>query len=253
VTLTASERGRADGPEAMTPAHDEQPGSSRARVVELIGLPGAGKSTLVQHLLRLGDGRVERIGLGRWRSAARLIRNAPTVSVPFLRQVPSMPIGRKWHRFSLMVQLQTMSDLVSMKRSDALDLLILDQGPVYMLSGIGRARATPVDRNSPAFEAYWRRTLSAWAALLDVVIVLEASDDALYERIMQRPSPHRVKDMSKDEASVFFAKFRQSQRRMVSQIVSEGEVTVLPIRTDLSGVAETASRILTLAAAPGRG
>jgi hypothetical protein len=149
-----------------------------------------------------------------------------------------------------MVQLQTMRDLVAKKRSDGFDLLILDQGPVYMLSGIGRALASPSTGNSRAFEEYWRRALLSWSALLDVAVLLEASDDALYKRIMERPSPHRVKSMSRDQASEFFARSRLSQRRMVSRLVSVGGVSVLPLRTDGSSVEEIASRILTLVATP---
>ena len=84
--------------------------------------------------------------------------------------------------------------------------MLLDEGPVYTLSWlqvIGHARF----RGSPPV-AVWRRTLERWARSLDAIVILDAPDSVLSDRIRKRQKPHLVKDSPVWEVSAFATAYR---------------------------------------------
>jgi adenylate kinase family enzyme len=216
-----------------------------ARVIELVGSPGAGKTTVATRLLAAGHGSFREIRLRGWRAALLALRSAGPLSVPFARQSPRME-SRRWNRFSLMVRLQTQAELLAPERTRGAALILLDQGPVYMLSILQRALRHPeVAGNSPAFEDYWQRTIEGWSSRLDMIVELEADDEVLYRRIVSRGSPHPASRMTPDQATRFFERSRRSRRSILGALgCGGGTPRLIRIRTDRAEPDEIVERIV---------
>lgn len=204
-----------------------------ARVLELVGPPAAGKTTIVRELLSRGPEEFEELTLRGWRSAWLVARSTSIVSIPFLSQCSRMK-SRRWNRLSLMVRLQTLAGLVDSAAAGSGVVLVLDQGPVYMLSILQRAlNGGGAARNSRAFETFWGRTVNDWSRRLDLVVELEASDAVLYRRVIERDKHHPAARLDQDRAYEFFNRSRASRRRILSQLQAPDRgPMLLSLRTD---------------------
>ena len=82
-----------------------------------------------------------------------------------------------------MVILNGWSRQLNAPRLKDTSVLILDQGPVYMLAELLR-HGPPNFRNSAS--KWWERVCADWANVLDMVICLDTQDATLLQRIRSR-------------------------------------------------------------------
>ncbi len=180
-------------------------------LIELAGPAGSGKSTVAKALSK-SDVNIEVLAYPN----VRHIRNLPfllcnalwlvPVFVAFharrydrpltRRQQAIMVILRGWHR-----QLR--------KREDSCGaVILLDQGPVYMLSDLLRFGPRKLRQVAPD---WWDTTCREWANILDLVICLDAPDAVLLERVRGREKDHGFKRDTDMQAIGFLERCRQTQ------------------------------------------
>jgi hypothetical protein len=165
-------------------------------VVELVGPAGAGKSTVFESLVRR-HGRIEGMPVlsrGRW--APLLLWNVLAVLAMLVRR---RALGRQWtrDRLLMMAYLQALPRTLNRRRRKVDRTVVFDQGPIYLLT-----RPVLLDDR---LGQWWERTFRAWASLLDVVVLLEAPDRVLIERINARSKVHRMKRQPDAAALEFIA------------------------------------------------
>jgi thymidylate kinase len=145
------------------------------RLIELMGPPGAGKSTVYAALRAEGVATMPILRDGRKPLLARHLGAAlATLTV-------RRALSRRWD-FELLVMMAYVRALPSVLTGD---VLVFDQGPLYTLA------REPL--RHPRLRAWWEESLALWRALLDVVVWLDAPDDVLVERIEGREKEHRYK------------------------------------------------------------
>jgi deoxyadenosine/deoxycytidine kinase len=199
-------------------------------VVELAGPSGSGKSTLARELARRGILTLPRSVRAyplAWRLAA--LRR---IAVPFGSQVRHFP-ARRWNRLKLMVQLEVLYDALRAHVSSG-RAVVVDQGPIYRLSILQRAIRQDDGRNGGRFVAYWDELIRRWASVLDLVVVLDADDDALYERIQTRQVENPVLGLDRDEAVEIFHRARADRETIIESVRAVG-AGVRVIRVDTQG------------------
>ncbi len=225
---------------------------TQASTIELVGLPGSGKTTIAEALQSRADLPFSRVSAGE-ANAIALARSAWAVAIPFLHQWPRLEKGRRRRRFRAMLSLEALGELVDRSRERSRALVLLDQGPVYLLSILQRTlEAGRKSGNSAALEAYWEAKLCRWAARLDHIFKLEASHDVLYRRILERDKRHLVGRMSRADAALWFERFRISQERIISSLQARHEaLRVVCVPADQLGVEDTVERVLAQLELPG--
>jgi broad-specificity NMP kinase len=221
----------------------------RPIVMEITGASGSGKSSLARALAGTGGG-VAHVSLRGNVSAAQVTRGALRAAVPFASQLVRLP-SRPWYRFGLMVQLQCYAELLR-RLEGRRGIVVLDQGPVYLMSIIQRALTGSNDR--PRFLRYWSDTLDFWSRALHLVVVLDAPGDLLLDRIRQRGTPHPLLGKSPEKAARDLAQARRSQKRILDALCARRQgPEVLEIATGGLEVEEVARRILSRLATPAEG
>ncbi|MGQ0850075.1 MAG: hypothetical protein ACT4OP_13385 [Actinomycetota bacterium] len=103
-------------------------------------------------------------------------------------------------------------------------LLLMDQGPVYAMGRL-EAHARPYTTSRPYLS--WRRRLTAtWARTLDHVVLLDAPDSTLLERINRRQQAHEAKGRSIETGSRFLESHRRAFDETLGRLAEMGTVDV---------------------------
>jgi predicted ATPase len=207
-------------------------------LVELAGPAGVGKSTLLSALSRRRTAAQGTIwGLPVLQLLGNGVQLLPTL-FGFWRQSRSL----LWDESRHMVRLRTLRRAV--ERGELADggAVIFDEGPVFALAwlrGFGHE-----SMRSKASDEWWQITVREWAQVMDVVVVLEAPDSLLAQRIRTRSGPHEVKDASDPEIAVWMARFRSALNWVLAQMAVAGGPSVLRVTTDRDPPERIADEVL---------
>lgn len=211
-------------------------------IAEIVGLAGAGKSTIAQNLS-------QRNPAIRCSFSLRPIQFIPA----FLgRAILSLPgylwryrSGKQasWEALMVMVYLERLYRILSRYGSDDSTVFLLDQGPVFLLTYLHDFGFQGV--RDQKLEAWWMRMLDSWAPILNVIFWIDAPDAVLLERIHHRGGTwHRVEDMSEQETHEFFARYRRTYRQVISRLTSDGSPKVLRFSTDEEPLDQVVNEIM---------
>ncbi len=213
--------------------------SSRPLVlVELAGPAGVGKSTLLRALSRRGM----RTHRAIWGQPVLPLLGHGVQLLPTLLGLWRHSRSLLWDESRHMVRLGALHRSIGRGKLPQAPAVIFDEGPVFALAWLrGFGHET---MRGPAAEKWWQATLHDWAAVLDAVVVLDAPDPLLAQRIRARPDWHEVKQASDLEIAVWMARFREALDWVLSGMAQHGGPTVLRLSTDSLPAQHLAGRIL---------
>jgi hypothetical protein len=97
-------------------------------------------------------------------------------------------------------------------------------------------RAEPTDE-------WWHVTIQDWASLIDVVVVLDAPDTVLAQRIRARAHDHEVKEFPDHDIALWMARFRCALEWVLSEMTRHGGPRVIRLTSADHGSAQIAERI----------
>jgi len=225
-----------------------EPMGPRGATVEVVGLPGSGKTTLVRTIADAGADAGEHIVTtplaGRGKAIA-YARSAMALSPILLRG--SSDRSRRPPHYGRMIRLDALRPERDRARRRVADAIVFDQGPVFLLSRLGPTG--PDDHDDPAFRSWRDRMLGRWACALDLVIVLDAPDDILLQRISARSKHHVLKEAHPDAGRLTLQRHRQRFEEVLRELRGRGDFDLVRLDTaDLSTeaaatcVAEAAAR-----------
>jgi hypothetical protein len=143
-----------------------------------------------------------------------------------------------------MVRLQTLRQALSQPTDRPAELLIFDEGPVFALTWL-RGFGHDVLRQNPSAE-WWRSATREWASVIDTVVVLDAPDQVLAQRIRARAHPHEVKELPDLEIARWMARFREALDWVLSEMARHGGPLVirLPAERPVERIAEQLTEAL---------
>ena len=192
----------------------------KKRIIEIVGPAGAGKTTLYRSLERY----TESIRLENFPDVHRLT-DAPFYILHGLRSIPSL--FRLYHfnsrqltrrEFAWMTILNGWSALLHKQSNDTDKIIILDQGPVYLLTEM--RLFGPEYLTQKTAESLWQDLYSSWAGTLDMVIWLDAADDILLDRIRNRQQEHIVKLQPANVVYEYLNRYRMEYKFILSALTT---------------------------------
>jgi deoxyadenosine/deoxycytidine kinase len=206
----------------------------RPMVVELAGPAGAGKSSLSRALTE----RAGTLPATMWKLpwSALLLRGLlllPTF-IALCRQSRALC----WKEFKHIARLEVLERRLQKAAASQHRLIVLDEGPVFALSWLELFGHEAV-RNGGA--GAWRcQALRRWRRILDVVVLLDAPNPILAERIRSRTKPHPIKGKADREIQDFSARYRVAFDRTIADLRGNGGPTVLRCESDDAPVEQLA-------------
>jgi shikimate kinase len=209
---------------------------SAARVtVELIGVAGAGKSSIASALVAL-DGRIRarpRVDNGTY------VATVPTLLPTFLslHWPPRRVLTKEMKRILRVHALHRM-----VRTASGPGLILFDEGPLYMLARLLVFGGAAVQTR--AFAHWWHGAIALWARSLSAIVWVDASDDVLAARLNTRPQSHRLRGASDSVIRAFLASYRDAYRRVLADLAAAGGPAPWMVKTDDTSVHATAHAIL---------
>jgi shikimate kinase len=221
-----------------------------APLLELVGVAGTGKTTLLRTLKQRDPRLSTDANIGRFSRAEHLIRHTAGFLPTFLRRSPR---GRwfTWEEMRAMGYLEGWRRVIGDDRAAA---MVFDHGPIFRLVQL-RELGPPLVA-SPAFAAWWHAERRAWERSLDLVVWLDAPDAVLLPRIGGRDQRHVVKQMPAATAVEFLTTYRRGYEKVLTEMSTEGRFHL--IRFDTSqmppeAIAEEVLGAVRRGATPDRG
>jgi hypothetical protein len=219
--------------------------SGKARVVEIVGPAGAGKTTLFQTL----DCYSESIRLGNFPDV-RKMADAPFFISNGIRLIPGQfrlyrPNSRRLTRreFAWMSILNGWSALLHKESDGGNKAIILDQGPIYLMTEM-RLFGPEYLRQKSA-ERLWQNLYECWISTLDMVVWLDAADDVLLERIRTRQQEHIVKTQPAAVVYEFLGRYRTEYEFILSILTAKKtDLKVLKFDTGRQGPKDILNQLL---------
>ena len=216
-----------------------QGAAGRPLVIELVGPAGSGKSTLLQTLVRR-DGSI-RAGV---RAPVSAYVEGTFPLLPTFLRIHRPYRGLLWKEMKRILYLQALERLLRREAAESHGTIILDEGPVYMLSRLRVFGGEAIE--SPSFESWWRGAVGRWAGALDALVWLDAPDAVLARRVRMRGQPYPLKDTSEPALCKLFSSYRAAFERVVSELTADGGPEVFKFATDRQSPEQVADRILCL-------
>ena len=202
-------------------------------MIEIVGVAGAGKTTLTRVLCR--SGRVleaERFETANWKQRLRnvdycfvnAIRSFRTLrflgfdsSPVTLEDVKKILYLRGWH-------------IVLERQKKATDrTLIVDQGPVFCLATL--SAFGPASLRAEDCLGWWEGMFQQWAEQLDAIVWLDGPESVLVDRINKRPSRHEIKDVEASTAHQFLSTYRSAYEETISALRRRKAIELVELDT----------------------
>jgi hypothetical protein len=213
----------------------------RLLLMEMLGLCGAGKSSLYRQL-KQGNPRIHKL--------------PPPPKYYYLLCLPKLTLlwlplylvrYRKTRWFSLqeirlMLYLEAWLPYLKKQSIKHDQIIVLDPGSIYWLSAL--LEFGPEITRDPWFRSWWNIMYRRWMNALDIIIWLDAPDELLYDRVIRRDEYHEVKNISKDEAIASFGRYRSWYQKIVKQMTSQRDIQLISYTTDKISTNQMAEEIL---------
>ena len=210
--------------------------------VEIVGVAGAGKSTLTRTLCERGRGwRVAEDLHTRARSQWPYVLHAAPRVLALLAHGAAARPWLSWDELKFLVYVVEWERFLHDRPEYRHGVTILDQGPIFALARLEWA-AKPVV-SSPAYRRWRADMLRRWSAALDVVVWLDAPDAILIERIDAREQSHAAKGKPSGEALAFIAAYRRAYESLLVDLERLGGARVLRFDTAQSSADDVASAL----------
>jgi AAA domain-containing protein len=189
----------------------------RPSVVELVGAPGSGKSSVAEAIGALSgvvvvkDHQRRDLPVLAWSAATagRVLFASPPPGVSRLRWIAW--VGR----------CRAASRVVRQRLAAGARVIVLDQGPAYTL---GRM-AESADRDAAVARWHRARTVEV-GRLLDAVVVLDGDTDLLAARMRSRAKRHQADELEAASAASYLDGERAIAGRIATDLAAEGVMVV---------------------------
>jgi len=195
-------------------------------VMELAGPAGAGKTAVLRAIAARDPGVRAGVRVDRVRGLPGVVWHAIALT-PALADLLFTDPRWVWPGLRHLGRLRTLPAAIHGRDNGRTRATVLDEGPVFSLARLAVFQRAALGNGWLARE--WRSALERAARLLDAVVLLDAPNELLAERIRSRTKSHAIKDGSDRQVFDFLDRYRAAYRDIVSQLAARGHTRVFEL------------------------
>lgn len=211
-------------------------------IVEISGLAGAGKTSLVQTLSQKKNILVAPELRLRHPPHLRLFIENLRALRPYLMPKPDQERRFTWEEIKAVVYLRAWPRLLQRQVASECAVILLDHGPIFKLATL--YEFGPSQLLQPAFDIWWQKMISDWATVLDTVIWLEAPLPVLTQRINGREQKHSVKNQPYAHATHFLKRYQHAYDSILNLFAATNSLRLFQFDSDHLSTTQLADQIL---------
>lgn len=213
-----------------------------AQVIELVGPAGAGKTGLLRAIAQRAPTVRTGVRLDRVRTMPLVARHAITLLPATLELFFADPRSL-WPALRHLGRLGAFPAELERARGSRHQTILLDEGPVFSLGRLSVFQRA--NEGSGWLGREWNAEVVRWSEMLTGVILLDADNEVLSQRIRNRPKHHSVKNGSDREVFGFLDRYRAAYREIVTRLTAGGRVQIVEFDTTRQPFDAIATDIMT--------
>ncbi len=219
---------------------------TKGLVIELVGVAGVGKTTLVRALCNQNQsGLVEEYVPQVWTlSTAPFYLKNIILILPILARLISNG-GRFLSRRELafMAILNGWDEILNRKAKHDGNIVIIDVGPIFIIGHL--LLWGPQGLRSPNMDGWWKKIYEKYSHTVDMAFLLDTSDEIILSRIRTRPQEHFLKESSDQAAIHWTVKYRLLYEDIIDRLNSSGQkIQIVRIDSGMNSVDEIVKIVL---------
>jgi hypothetical protein len=203
--------------------------SNYPQIIELVGVAGAGKSTLMKAMMQK-NGSIKPFPPP---SKAFYLPFLPRITINWLPLYLKNFRSSRWFTLQEIRNMGYLESWLSYIRSKARNgryRYVLDPGSVHWLSSL-LAYGPPITRH-PHFQSWWKNKFDQWSSGLTAIIWCDAPEEACLQRVLSRDEWHEIKKMSINSALRELRCYREFYERIIPEMTTH-HTRLFHFRTDL--------------------
>lgn len=210
-------------------------------VFELVGPAGVGKTAILRAISQLAPLVRTGVRIERLRQLPSLAWSVIALTPAVVEMVFADP---RWLGSGLrhLTRLRALPIEVARARASGHQAILLDEGPVFSLGRLSVFHQSDAGRGTLA--RTWRNELDRWSTLLNGIVLLDARNEVLAERIRRRPKAHQVKFGGDRTVFDFLDRYRAAYRDIASRLAAGGQVQIVELDTTTTPIEQLATDTL---------
>ncbi|HZK61794.1 MAG TPA: AAA family ATPase [Anaerovoracaceae bacterium] len=217
----------------------------KSKVVELVGIAGAGKSTLCRALVKQAPWIIKTTTPPVWTLSTASFYAKNLISLfPEIKRLKKIGIDNLSRRdLAFMAILNGWEKYLKKKANNGKEVFLIDQGAISLIAYL--SIMGPLSLHDSRTHNWWENVFDLWRHNINAIVWLDAPIDILISRIHNRPQNHVIKYVPYQTANEWLSRYRAEYELIVSKLCAKNcDIQIIRLDSEKYSTEEMANMLI---------